>query len=93
MPYSEILGRVSTTEQRGPAMAYYDDLNRASEQELRNAKANMQEIFDQHAIRPGDEGYVYDKQVPCFQVAQMLTLCKVEFHPTEANDWDEDDDD
>ena len=23
----------------------------------------------------------------------MFSSCKVEFHPTEANDWDEDDDD
>ncbi|KAG2452597.1 hypothetical protein HYH02_002834 [Chlamydomonas schloesseri] len=55
------------------------DLNRVSELELKMAKQAMEEDFRKNQLRPGDPGYVYDKQV--------------EFTPAkEANDWDDSDD-
>eukprot|EP00955_Chlamydomonas_euryale_P107159 365747-Chlamydomonas_euryale.AAC.36 len=54
------------------------DLNHVTELELRMAKARMDQAFNQNRLRPGDPGYVYDKEV--------------DFAPaTENNDWDEDD--
>ncbi|KAG2446037.1 hypothetical protein HXX76_000639 [Chlamydomonas incerta] len=52
------------------------DLNKVSEVELKIAKQVMEEDFKKNQLRPGDPGYVYDKQV--------------EFTPAaEANDWDD----
>ncbi|GLI58883.1 hypothetical protein VaNZ11_000652 [Volvox africanus] len=56
------------------------DLNKVTEVELKLAKQAMEEDFKKNQLRPGDPGYVYDKQE--------------EFGPpTEVNDWDETDDD
>ncbi|PNG99185.1 hypothetical protein TSOC_015042, partial [Tetrabaena socialis] len=53
------------------------DLNKVTDLELRAAKQAMEADFRRHQLRPGDPGYVYDKQA--------------EFGPpTNNNDWDED---
>jgi hypothetical protein len=39
-----------------------EDLNRVSPGELQAAKAQMEQVFAKHQLRPGDAGYVYDKQ-------------------------------
>ena len=39
------------------------DLNNVSERQLQSAKAMMNVDFSAKAVRPGDEGYEYDKQV------------------------------
>lgn len=36
----------------------------------------MDQIFEKKRLKPGDEGYVWNKEV--------------DFNPTEDNDWDED---
>lgn len=52
------------------------DLNKVSDYELRLAKAQMNAAFQQNQLRPGDAGYVYDKQA--------------DFAPVKgANDWDD----
>ncbi|GIL70347.1 hypothetical protein Vretimale_3467 [Volvox reticuliferus] len=56
------------------------DLNKVTEVELKLAKQVMEADFQKNQLRPGDPGYVYDKQE--------------EFGPpTEVNDWDDSDDD
>ncbi|GIL47416.1 hypothetical protein Vafri_4238 [Volvox africanus] len=55
------------------------DLNKVTEVELKLAKQAMEADFQKNQLRPGDPGYVYDKQE--------------EFGPpTEVNDWDDSDD-
>jgi len=50
-----------------------------SEEENQRAKEEMNAVFVTKQLKPGDEGYVWDKQV--------------EFEaPVEGNDWDEEDD-
>lgn len=55
------------------------DLNLVSPEALTQAKARMDGDFKRHQKLPGDEGFVYD--------------VRKEFHPTEANEWDDSDDD
>ena len=56
----------------------FGDLNKASDDVIAAAKAKMDVVFEQTRLKPGDEGFVWDKQV--------------EFGPPEdANDWDDDD--
>ena len=59
------------------------DLNKVSEGDLDRAKKNMNNAFLKNRIRPGDEGYEFDK--------------RVEFSVDEAAgsdcSWDESDDD
>ena len=43
--------------------ADYGDLQRVSEVELRRAKEDMNKGFEQNALRPGDPGYEYNKEV------------------------------
>ena len=53
----------------------FGDLNKVSEEENQRAKDVMDKGFQENALKPGDEGYVYDKVV--------------EFgDATEDNDWD-----
>ena len=61
----------------GAALGDGGDLNKVSEDELKAAKAAMEVDFKKNALRPGDEGYVYDKRVerPSGEL--------------EANDWDD----
>lgn len=40
-----------------------DDLNRVSEEELAKRKSEMDVAFVANRLKPGDEGYVYDKEV------------------------------
>ncbi|KAG9403014.1 hypothetical protein AC1031_006553 [Aphanomyces cochlioides] len=54
------------------------DYNSVSESQLRLVKDKMYTVFSAHVVKPGDPGYEYDKQI--------------EFKPTEASDWDDDDD-
>ena len=53
------------------------DLNKASEEELKAAKAAMEQDFERKALKPGDAGYVHDKRV---------TAPEGEL---ETNDWDD----
>jgi hypothetical protein len=53
----------------------FGDLNKASEEENQKAKELMNKGFQEKALRPGDEGYVYDKQVDFGEAS-------------EENDWD-----
>ena len=56
------------------------DLNKADDEEVKQAKEKMDVLFKKNQVLPGDEGYQYDKQV--------------EFEEgTENNSWDEDEDD
>lgn len=52
------------------------DYNRVSEAQLKQVKLKMDVVFQQNILRPGEQGYVYDKQV-AFQA------------PQEASDWDD----
>lgn len=52
------------------------DYNRVSETQLKQVKMKMDLVFQQNFVRPGEDGYRYDKQVT-FQPAQ------------EASDWDD----
>ncbi|KAG2494559.1 hypothetical protein HYH03_007326 [Edaphochlamys debaryana] len=55
------------------------DLNKVTDLELKMAKQAMEQDFMKNQLKPGDPGYVYDKQV--------------EFTPAAApNDWDDSDD-
>lgn len=53
------------------------DYNRVSETQLKQVKQKMDLVFQQNIVRPGENGYKYDKQV-AFQATQ------------EASDWDDD---
>jgi hypothetical protein len=53
----------------------HGDLNKISEDQLRAAKARMEEEFRKHQLRPGDEGYVWDT--------------RKDFQPSEDAGWDE----
>ena len=48
--------------QRGGG-SQWGDLNKASDEEVKAAKAAMAVDFDKHALKPGDAGYVHDKRV------------------------------
>lgn len=53
------------------------DYNRVSEAQLKQVKQKMDQVFEKNIIRPGEEGYEYDK--------------RVEFHAAqETSDWDDD---
>jgi hypothetical protein len=52
------------------------DYNRVSESQLKQVKQKMDVVFAQNIVRPGEEGYQYDKRV-AFQAAQ------------EASEWDD----
>ncbi|KAF1327144.1 Molybdenum cofactor synthesis protein 2 large subunit, partial [Globisporangium splendens] len=68
----------ATTATAAAAMLPQADYNRVSETQLRQVKQKMDLVFQQNFVRPGEEGYVYDKQVT--------------FQPTQdASDWDDDD--
>jgi hypothetical protein len=57
-----------------PPNPHTDDLNRVSDSELAAKKAEMDKLFRANTLKPGDQGYVYDKQI--------------EFQPTEDSEWD-----
>ena len=40
-----------------------EDLNKASDKHLEKRKAEMDVQFEANRLRPGDKGYVYDKEV------------------------------
>lgn len=40
-----------------------NDYNHVSETQLKLAKSKMSAVFNENVIAPGQEGYVYDKQV------------------------------
>ncbi|KAL3792888.1 hypothetical protein HJC23_004813 [Cyclotella cryptica] len=44
-------------------LSEFGDLNKASEDDLRLAKNQMNEVFEKLRLLPGDEEYVYDKRV------------------------------
>ncbi|ETW10359.1 hypothetical protein H310_00680 [Aphanomyces invadans] len=51
------------------------DYNNVSDAQLQLVKEKMDSVFLSNVLKPGDPGYVYDKQM--------------EFHPTETSDWDD----
>ena len=53
----------------------FGDLNKVTEEENQKAKELMDLGFQEKALRPGDDGYVYDKQVDFGEAC-------------EENDWD-----
>jgi hypothetical protein len=56
------------------------DLQRADDDVVKKAKALMEEDFEKHALKPGDDKFVYDK--------------RVEFEVVEGHgEWDDDDSD
>ncbi|QDZ24204.1 putative centrosomal protein [Chloropicon primus] len=71
-----LLGQLKDKVKTGnEALRVDEDLNKYTTEELDAMKDRMNEKFMENAKRPGDEGYVYDKQVDFGQ-------------PTEDNDWD-----
>ena len=42
---------------------YERDLNKVDDEELAQTKAVMSVEFEAHQLKPGDEGFVYDKRV------------------------------
>lgn len=40
-----------------------EDLNKANDEQLAKRKARMDVLFEANRLQPGDEGYVYDKEV------------------------------
>jgi hypothetical protein len=69
----------ATTPAPAPAEAQLPqaDYNRVSENQLRQVKDRMNVVFEKNIVKPGDQGYRYDKQVV--------------FTPLEAaSDWDDD---
>ena len=55
-----------------------EDLNKASDDVLNIAKAKMDVKFEENRLRPGDEGFIWDKQI--------------DFDPpNEVSEWDDDD--
>lgn len=63
---------------REPVVDVNGDLNACTDVELKLAKLLMEKDFQKNLLKPGDEGFVYDKQV--------------EFVPTSDNEWDDDSD-
>ena len=72
---AEALGRGETS---GAGAEDERDLNKASEDELKAAKAAMERGFERVALKPGDMGYVHDKRVAAPADGEL-----------EANDWDD----
>eukprot|EP00899_Mesostigma_viride_P022753 jgi/Mesvir1/3662/Mv14953-RA.1 len=70
--------RPATT--KDPAGADNIDLNKVSPEELEEYKAKMDDVFEKTRLRPGDKGFVYDKQVD-FPTDNL-----------ESNEWDEGED-
>jgi hypothetical protein len=69
-----------TTEFSGSdELGFEEDLNKVSPEKLLTAKNRMNASFEQNRLRPGQDGFVYDK--------------KEEFQPRQNNEWDEDDND
>lgn len=56
-----------------------EDLNKATDEHLAKRKEEMDILFDSNCLKPGDEGYVYDKEVD-FDVG-----------PKMESGWDSDD--
>lgn len=40
-----------------------EDLNKLDDTELNKKKAEMDQVFEQHRVRPGDDGFEYDVEV------------------------------
>lgn len=57
----------------------HEDLNKLDDHELSRRKADMDKEFEKNRVRPGDEDFVYDKEVE-------FNEGKIE------SGWDEDDD-
>ena len=63
----------------GNSVRSHEDLNKLDDHELNRRKADMDKEFEKNRIRPGDEDFVYDKEVE-------FNEGKIE------SGWDEDDD-
>ena len=59
-------------------LAIPEDLNKASDAVLEHVKSRMNVEFEQHRLRPGDQGFEWDKEVN-FEP------------PKEISEWDEED--
>eukprot|EP00462_Mataza_sp_D1_P021324 CAMPEP_0175142140 /NCGR_PEP_ID=MMETSP0087-20121206/12599_1 /TAXON_ID=136419 /ORGANISM="Unknown Unknown, Strain D1" /LENGTH=224 /DNA_ID=CAMNT_0016425841 /DNA_START=9 /DNA_END=683 /DNA_ORIENTATION=+ len=72
---SSLSGLPAMTSNSKPGFDSNTDLNKLDEEEIQAVKKQMDASFK--PLKPGDPGYVYDKQI--------------EFTPEEDNDWDEED--
>ncbi|PAA53774.1 hypothetical protein BOX15_Mlig002438g8, partial [Macrostomum lignano] len=59
-----------------------EDPNKVDEETLQRKKAAMQEQFEKHQLKPGDPGYIYDKEVDFSADAGTVEHCE----------WDSEDD-
>ena len=57
----------------------YGDLNKLSDEEVNKAKREMDSDFEMNRVKPGDEDFIYDKQIS-FDA------------PIESSEWDVDED-
>ena len=48
-----------------------EDLNKATDEQLAKKKEEMDVLFESNCLKPGDEGYEYDKEVD-FDVGQKM---------------------
>lgn len=75
---------LTLSRHQGPVSELADilsvDLNRVSEEENIKAKKRMDAVFEAQRIKPGDEGFVYDKRADFAP-------------PQQVSEWDDDDDD
>ena len=71
----ENIAPMETDSNNGNEGNAFGDLNKVSEEENQHAKAIMEQDFQKNATKPGDDGYVYDKQVDFGEAS-------------EENDWD-----
>ena len=60
------------------------DLNKMSDFQLDRHKKNMETDFKKNALKPGDEGFEYDKRIDFSSNMQQ---------DAESNSWDEGNDD
>ena len=70
------LARNDEMEQIDPT----EDLNKVDEEALRRKKSLMENTFEKHQTKPGDEDYVYDKEV---EFGEAVETCE----------WDSDESD
>lgn len=76
---NEIVTPPPLPSDRGKKNTSDEDLNKATDEYLEKKKEEMNAMFELHRLKPGDEDYVYDKEVD-FDVG-----------PKMESGWDSDD--
>ena len=51
------------THSQSDGLSDTEDLNKATDKELAGRKAEMDLLFNANRLKPGDPGYVYDREV------------------------------